>query len=60
MYKLTDVQSGFSSGGNCYSITGVNDAKEFRIVMVHYLCSLKMIGLHRLLNDFLLLLDWTN
>ena len=43
---------------NCYSISGVNDADEFRTVMVHYLCSLKMICFHRLLYDFLLLLDW--
>ena len=31
---------------NCYSISGVNDADEFCTVMVHYLCSLKMICLH--------------
>jgi len=42
---------------NCYSITGINDAEEFRTVMVRHLCRLKMICLHRLFNDFLLLLD---
>jgi len=35
---------------NCYSITGVNDAEEFRMVMVHFFCRLKMIWLYRGFN----------
>jgi len=46
----------YLSQSNCYSITGINDAEEFRTVMVNYLCRLKIICLHRLFNNFLLLL----